>query len=390
MTSVVLIAEIKGFAALSTELARAMEEVAVTPERVRASAIMIITETATACAAQLPTTHSAHIGGDTWFFQFDKLDTALRFGVSFLHRCRKLVTEKGLFFIKPSLALAVGEPKLSDGRFLDNESIDAYRLADRGTPFFFYVHPNARRAVEAVPWFKLRPAGAEKPQTESPSVAAWQESLPPDVASQEAVAFSLPTLLLDSEVIYSRTASEAMNNVVRQQTTASHVCAFGGPVPLDVPFYKGYLSDTLACLRRPDGPKFSVLSYIPQNEGAGSFAWLELCRRLSIKHSERFAFSAFTIPEGQLRPFSFQIFDQTTVHLGLRSYSMQSGTPTMSSAILIRNRNIAERFYGEFVENFRKIGPVTEKTMGEVASSLHGLGATTKRDCLKRVEELLQ
>ena len=389
MTSVVVIAEIKGFAALSTELARAMDETAVTPERVRASAITIINGTASECSKRNAPTHSSHIGGDTWYFQFAELETALRFGCSFLHRCRRLVTEKGLFFIKPSIALAIGEPKLSDGRFLDDESIGAYRLADSGRPFHFYVHANALQAVSSVGWFALKPADLDTPQRLEATVAAWQDSLPPDIADEEAVDVSLPTLLLDSEVIYSRSAPEAVGNIVRQQATSESVCAFGGPVPLDVPFYKSYLRETLACIKRDDGPKFSILSYIPQNEPVASYAWLELCRRLSIRYSDRFAFSAFPIPEGQLRPFSFQVFDQTTVHLGLRSYSMQSSTPTMSSAIMIRNRNIAERFYGEYVENYRKIGAITEKTHGEIVSSLHGLTASTKRECMSRVEELL-
>jgi hypothetical protein len=354
VTSAVIIAEIKGFAALSTELARAMDEIAVTPERVRASAINIINEVATECSKTNAPTHSAHIGGDTWYFQFDTIESALRFGHAFLHRCRRLVTENGLFFIKPSIALAVGEPKLSDGRFLDDESIGAYRLADSGKPFHFYIHSNALQAVSSANWLTLNPlTGA--PQQPDASTAVWQTATSSG-GPEAAIEISLPTLLLDSEVIYSRSASEAVGNIVRQQSSSKTVCAFGGPVPLDVPFYKSYLRETLAVIGRPDGPKFSVLSYIPQNEPATSYAWLELCRRLSIRFSDRFVFAAFTIAEGQLRPFSFQVFDNTTVHLGLRSYSMQSGTPTMSSAIMIRNKNIAERFYGEYVENFRKVG----------------------------------
>ena len=31
--------------------------------------------------------------------------------------------------------------------------------------------------------------------------------------------------------------------------TAHTVSAFGGPVPLDVPFYRTYIRDTLACLK---------------------------------------------------------------------------------------------------------------------------------------------
>ena len=389
MPSVVVIAEIKGFGVLSTELAKAMDEVAVTPERVRASAINIINTAVSVCSKRNTPTHSAHIGGDTWYFQFGEIESALRFGCSFLHHCRLLVTEKGLFFIKPSIALAIGEPKLSDGRFLDDESIGAYRLADGGKPFHFYIHTNAIPTVSGVGWFSLKPSDSGQLHGLEASIAAWQDSMPPDIADEQALDISLPTLLLDSEVIYSQSAQEAIGNIIRQQSTSKNVCAFGGPVPLDVPFYASYLRDTLACLKRDDGPKISVLSYIPQNEPVASYAWLELCRRLSIRYSDRFTFSAFSIPEGQLRPFSYQIFDQTTVHLGLRSYSMQKGTPTMSSAIMIRNKNIAERFHGEYVENYRNIGVITEKTLGEIISSLNGLTSTTKNECMSRIETLL-
>ncbi len=389
MPSVVVIAEIKGFAALATSLAQAMEEVSVTPERVRASAIAIINSTAAECSERYRPTHSAHIGGDTWYFQFSQLETALRFGWAFLRRCHRLATENGLFYIKPSIALAVGEPKLSDGRFLDDESIGAYRLADSGKPFCFYVHQSAVQAVSGSPWFKLKPTTASAANEGQTHLASWQDVIPPDMERDEAIEVSLPTLLLDSEVIYSRSAQEAINNILRQQATAQSVCAFGGPVPLDVPLYKAYIRDTLACLRRTDGPKFSVLSYIPQNEPSSSYAWLELCRRLSIRYTDRFAFSAFAIPEGQLRPFSYQVFDQATIHLGLRSYSLQFGTPMMSSAIMIRNRSIAERFYGEYVENFRKTGGLADDTAGRIISSLHGLSAAIKRECMDRVEDLL-
>ena len=243
-----------------------MDEVAVTPERVRASAIIIINNTASECAKLNTPTHSAHIGGDTWYFQFATLETALRFGCAFLHRCRRLVTDNGLFFIKPSLALAMGEPKLSDGRFLDDESIGAYRLADGGKPFHFYIHANALEAVAAIGLLDLKSPASGASQRPEVTTAEWQKLISSDASDKKNIEISLPTLLLDSEVIYSRSATEAVGNIVRQQSMSKSVCAFGGPVPLDVPFYRSYLRDTLASLKQDDGPKFSVLSYIPQNE----------------------------------------------------------------------------------------------------------------------------
>src|SRR5207253_47390 len=123
----------------------------------------------------------------------------------------------------------------------------------------------------------------------------------------------------------------------------------------NTPIYRAYLRNSIALVQEPAGPSFAILSYIPLNEPESSFTWLELCRRLSIQHHTRFSFRAFAIPEGQLRPFSFQVFDDDSVHLGLRSYSPQKGTPTMSSAVMFRNREIAARFKGEFIENWRSL-----------------------------------
>jgi len=50
---------------------------------------------------------------------------------------------------------------------------------------------------------------------------------------------------------------------------------------------------------------------------------------------------------------------------------------------------ITERFYGEYVENFRKIGAISEWVLGEIVSGLQGLNAAVKRDCMNRVEKLL-
>ena len=79
----------------------------------------------------------------------------------------------------------------------------------------------------SVAWLKLKS-----------SIASVQGGAEVQLVSAEAVAtsdsegstldISLPTLLLDSEVIYSRSAQEAIGNILRQQMTAHTVSAFGG------------------------------------------------------------------------------------------------------------------------------------------------------------------
>ena len=95
-------------------------------------------------------------------------------------------------------------------------------------------------------------------------LVSWQEAVATSDSEGSTLDISLPTLLLDSEVIYSPSAQEAIGNILRQQMTAHTVSAFGGPVPLDVPFLERISVTQLACLKRNDGPRFSVLSYIAQ------------------------------------------------------------------------------------------------------------------------------
>ena len=335
---------------------------------------------------QIPPEQSLHLGGDTWFFSLSSLEEGASFGVS-LCNLSDLAARRGYFFIKPSIAIGLGAPQLAGERFLDDASIATYRVADGGKSFNLYLVGDARHSAPEVPWLKLHSRPENIDET-TPIVVDWQASMSP-VDAEAIGEISMPALLLDSEVIYSRSASEAIRSILRQQEASKEVLAFGGPVPFDIPFYRDYIRSTLALLREPAGPSFTVLSYVPLDEAPYSYAWLELCRRMSIEFSTRFAFSAFAIPEGQLRPFSYQVFDSHTVHLGLRSFSPQRGTPTMSSAILFRNSYVAERFRGEYLENWRRIGVLDDSTFGKLCDKMIGLSNVVRKGALEAVEGVL-
>lgn len=384
----ILVMELRGFAKIATELAYDMDKIGVTPDRVRSAGIHIINETIDKAKINYPFTKKMHLGGDTWYFTFDEFEEGVRYACILLSILQQLVNENGLFFLKPSLALNIGEPKFEGERFLDDDSIQTYRAADSGRPFHLFVLSKAIKLAKQLPWLKM--SHIQDADVDTKQLIEWQDiQLTPESQSIGNVPFSLPTLLLDSEVIYSNSTSEAINHIIKQQERSSSVFAFGGPVPLDTPIYKNYIRSTLALMKKNSQCKWTVLSYLPLNIAVYTYTWVELCRRLSVVYPDRFAFSAFSIPEGQLRPFSYQIFDDSTVHIGLRSFSTHRGTPTMSSAIMFRNKKIASRFKEEFLENWRRIGALNELEWGEIYSKIQGLTKDIKKNSLLLIEELL-
>jgi hypothetical protein len=56
---------------------------------------------------------------------------------------------------------------------------------------------------------------------------------------------------------------------------------------------------------------------------------------------------------------------------------------------MFRNRQIAQRFRDEFMENWRRIGAISERTMGAFTSSIQGLSNEVKKAALESVEKLL-
>mgnify|MGYP001209401073 CR=1 FL=1 len=384
----IVVMEMRGFAAMATQLSREMEVVGVTEARIRSSAIIIANECIARAGGPYGITKRMHLGGDTWYFTFDAPHEAVRFACALLADFRSLANERGIFFLKPTVAIAVGEPQYDGERFLDGDSIGAYRVADSGKAYTIMVVGDAVNLVKQIPGVVGEDIPAEKETDPQRYRLNWQSILPTE-PSRPAHAVSLPTLLLDSEIIYSHSSEEAVQHLVRQQERCQKVYAFGGPVPIDVPMYRNYMRSVVAILKNKPECVWTVLSYLPLNESFHTYAWLELCRRLSVYYPNNFAFAAFAIPEGQLRPFSYHVYDDTTVHIGLRSFSPQRGTPTMSSAIMFRNRQIASRFRDEFMENWRRIGAISEKTIGVLTSGLTGLSNEVKKSALESVEKLL-
>jgi hypothetical protein len=168
---------------------------------------------------------------------------------------------------------------------------------------------------------------------------------------------AIPPLLLDSDVIYSDSAEKAINLILGEQAGSKEVFVFGGPPSLGETLYLRYVKESIKLIRNGNSPvKFAVMSYLPVNDSLTSTIWLEVCDRLARECPTSFRFGAFTIGDGQLRPFSYQVFDKQQVHIGLRGFNAFRATPTLSSAILLRNPRIAQLFADDFSQSFQAIG----------------------------------
>ncbi|MBN2466841.1 MAG: hypothetical protein JXD19_01710 [Deltaproteobacteria bacterium] len=384
----IIVLEMRGFADLASQLARDLDIIGASPARVRAAMIQIVTDTIALCKQKSPFMKMLHLGGDSWYFTFEDIEPAIRFACLFLTRIIRLVNENGLFYLKPSLALNIGEPTFDGERFLDDISIKTYRAADSGYPFRLCVLGKAIDYASKINWVQFKPTPDSQPK--ELQCIDWQNSSPPIDNDAADFPMRLPTLLLDSEVIYSDSTNEAVANIIRQQERAQSVFAFGGPVPYDSPIYRNYIRSTIAVLKNNPACKWTVLSYLPQNDPLYTYTWLELCRRFSLMFSDRYAFACLIVPEGQLIPFSYHIYDETTVHIGLRSFSPQRGTPSMSSAIVFRNSRIASHFKEEFLEKWRQVGPLSPDAFTDIFQKLKDITPEIKKSALDAVDEMFE
>ena len=381
----ILILELRGFSKLATDLSRELEILEVTPDRVRAAGIELVRQCVRTARDLATPTHEMHLGGDTWYWNFHDMSDAYRFAVSVLHLVKIKALEQGLFYLKPSVAIGLGEPRFDGPRFLDDDSISTYRVADGGKSFTLFA---VGSAIAELASLGVELKRHDKFPDDDVKEAQWLGT-PVHRSLEISTNVSLPKLLLDSEIIYSQSAPEALDNITRQQARSKSALVFGGPGSLDDPNFKAYVENTVTQLRGERDFSLTVLTYLPIDESISSYTWLELCRQLQIEMPKRFAFAAFPIPKGQLRPFSYHVYDGEIVHIGLRAYSTQRGTPTLSSAIMLKNSKIARRFEGELLENYRSVGQLTDETYAKLIRRFSSVSTADKGQAHKRINELL-
>lgn len=378
----ILAIELKGFTQIADTLSLKMERLELTPERVRVSTIKIIQDLLKVINQEFTSSESHYIGGDTFFLTFPNLEISLKYASRFLYSCKQLVLEKGLFYIKPNLCIGWGEIKTDGARFFDNTSIQAYRVADKVPPYSLWIS-----GEDTISEFKkLNKYTIKEEKSEDVFEIEWTNIIEDTPYVPE---IKIPTLLLENEIIFSNSANDSLKQIINYQKDANKIYAFGGPIPYENAEKSNYLKQVIKDVKSED-KKWVIISYLEKNDIASSYYWLELARRLQNMYPNNYSFTAYIISENTLIPFSYQIFDDQIVHLGLRSYSLEQNRATMSAGILFKSSRIAERYKDEFTENYRQLNKFTDAHFTKLISELGEINPLIKRECNKIVDELLK
>ncbi|MFA5905259.1 MAG: hypothetical protein WC836_15100 [Desulfobacula sp.] len=381
----ITVIELKGFTELSDSLAFKMDEVSLTTERVRVGTIDLVRNLIGKLKETFPTNEDHYIGGDTLFITFNDIDVAIEFSIFLLKGCLDLVNNKGLYYLKPSVCVGYGELKTQDARFFDNTSIKTYRAADKGYPFTLWV-----AGAEIVNHVKQSSKFIiEKFANEELVKLRWREYSAPD-GLFSLPEINIPTLLLENEIIFSNSPEDAVSKIINYQNTAKSIYAFGGPIPSDIAYYSNYLNDTINLVTSDKTKNWNIISYLDFNDKKSCYYWLELARRLSILNPENYNFTAYIIPKNVLMPFSYQIYDEEIVHLGLRSYSLKLNRATMNASIIFKSKRIAERYTNEFIESYRKLGKFSDTDFTYLITKLGAIEGTIRKEGLELVEKLMK
>ncbi|SEU27832.1 hypothetical protein [Paenibacillus sp. NFR01] len=348
----ILIMELKGFERITTELAQRMDAVQMSVEQIRSTAIQRVNEVIAQVSEQLcfPQEQTL-IGGDTWYFIFNDFPEGINFGCGLLYRMYNLIIDHSIFYIKPSLAINIGKAKFDGSKFLDNDSITAYRKADKGEPFTFYAIGAAINESRRLGNIVLEPIDED-----SMSINWLQFGEILNRSGQfNFGSINIPHILLNNEVQYFRSTSESVRSFIQLQERSTTISAFGGAVPYDIDFYYEYLK-SMKKLIESQKCKCSIITYI--NSGLNikySYFWLKWCLYFARRYPQFFTIAAYEISGISAKPISFHIYDKSLTHIGLREYSLHKNQSIMSASILLKNEKIADRFYSEFQENFRSI-----------------------------------
>jgi hypothetical protein len=378
----ILAIELKGFTLIADSLALKMENLELTPERVRVSTIEIIKNLLDSLNKKYIYNESHYIGGDTFFVTFSDLEISLKYASDFLHLCKDLVLEKGLYYIKPNLCIGWGDIKTEGARFYDNTSINSYRVADKVPPYSLWL-----TGSDTIKEFKKLNKYIIKSEKDEITVELEWANIVSDTSFVPDI--KIPTLLLENEIVFSNSASDSLSKITAFQKEAKIIYAFGGPIPFENAERSDYLKNVIADIKAEE-KKWVVISYLENKDVASGYYWLELARRLQNLHPNQYSFTAYIIPEKTLIPFSYQIFDTKVVHLGLRSYSIEQDKATMSAAILFKSKRIAERYKDEFTENYRQLKKFNDKDFARLISEFGQINPLVIKECNRVVDLLLK
>jgi hypothetical protein len=348
----ILVLELKGFAAQATELAKRVEEVGITPERIRSAAQTHIANAIAAAEFDAPSKalQKLLIGGDTWYFTFSDVSDAAIFAARLAGAILDLAVGSGLFYLKPCLALSRGMPRLRGDRFLDDASIAAYRAADKGEPFRVIVMPPAATALAPALKKNLKSADGTD---DAILILDWRPIYSSQGEPVASAAVHMSSLLTDTDVAHFASNREVLRQLMIQQQSSATIRVFGGAIALEEEDYLAYAKAAVR-LVRSNAVECVVQNYFSQDPSPSNYAWLRTCARLSREHPNTFSYSAYILQDNAVRPIAYHLYDDTAI-LFLRRYNEARDIVSMGGSILIRNERLSQQLREHFVEGVKTI-----------------------------------
>jgi hypothetical protein len=390
----IAVMELKGFTTMADVLSCKMKHIGIESARVRASIVKTVRISIDTAKALQQCNEWYYLGGDTWFFVFDNLKEGIGFSSLLMGLLLESVTKKGLFYIKPSITINMGKLEIQNGRFLDNCSILAYRVADKGLPFKLALLNDSILESQKYEWIKfvedserITEISGEKHNIR---FLDWQNivsNLNPSLAMPD---FELPSFLLDGEMLFSENKEDAINNLINHQKKTSNVYTFGGPVDVQQSRYFDYVKSLIAQAISNKNYKIFILNYLPIEKPEICYIWIEICSFLSEVMKGKALCKLFVLRKDSMRPISFHVYDSEIVFLGLRSYSMEYGVTTMSSSVMFKNERIAKIFIDEFEGNWKNIASFDAKTYHKILSNFNEIDPETREKAREIINELKQ
>ncbi len=364
-----LIIDLKGFAQLPIALAERMKAIKLSDEKVRSAIRKFTNDAIDHVSSVIPIVTDRQIGGDTWVIELRTPIEAVKWGTYFYKYVEQKVLRGGLFYMKPVMALAAGDLKFKGKRFMDNQSIDSFRGADKGEPFCFYAIGDAANIVSQMKGVISKPDMLGQ-------LIDWQSRPTPLMPKLNTVQNSLADLLMDNEVLYFRTHQDVIDFLQTEQMQSKIIKVYGGPAPLRLGFYLKYARSIVQLLETTK-VQCSVLNYLNEGSPQDAADWLLFCHLLRQKYSSKFTHSAYLLPAEAIKPVAYHVYDDTTVIM-LRSFDEFNNTNSVSGSIVVVGEDIAMRFRDDFKESFRSLEHFDSQAYNLLMAHLTRRGADLK------------
>ena len=375
----VVVVELRGFTKISGVLAFELEAIEVEATIIRTSIIktvsMLISEIMTQNPDLTPDFQNI-LGGDTWGFVFSSFRQSIEFSCTLLKVLANNAFEKGLFHIKPSMAInCIQKTKIVDNKMIDDGFISAYRLADKGKSYTLFVgeelYEQSKKEIEDYTTYFVRDVvqreGNEQEGT-SRLIFDWKRF------NTKIETISLPSLsyldiLFDSNVVVLDTLEKTVANFMHSQNLHQNICICGGVIDSTVDVYRKYLKSIVHLFQHKNS-KCTVLNYTKLSNKKSGYITVSIFYELMKRYPSKIAYGLQILQDDMLSPSPYHLYGKELAQFIMRSYSPHAETFSAISSFVIKSQRICDLYKNEFLENFKKAGRMTKKKYDQYVSRL--------------------